>query len=281
MRSNGKILKNDHEDDLQLSKGYVLMLDVLGFREYVTRSGMSKFLVFWRNLKKEITSVCSDLDEGDEYSLASSDIMFLSDTIVVCFSNKMRTSTRPELLIVFVGYILERIFVSSFKQGVFFRGAVSFGDFFCDSESNIAMGAAISEAYEWHESTEWIGTILAPSAKYALEMALLTKPIGGIFEQSIERDFIMYRPPFKGDIDFETFVFKWVYKVGDIFLDGLELTSIMEVLSSRSYPTKVIQKYENTLKFIRLILDIDIDRFRSEYIRKQVEMQNLSITDNS
>lgn len=276
-----KTVAGKQRDELIMSKGYVLMLDVLGFREFISQSGMSKFLEFWKNLKKEVTQACNDLEEGDEYSLASSDIMFLSDTIVVCFSSKKGTTIRPEMLILFVGYILERIFVSSFKQGVFFRGAISFGDFFCDSESNIAMGTAISEAYEWHESTEWIGTILAPSAKYALEMAILHRPVNGKFEQEISCNFILYRPPFKGNIDYETFVFKWVFKLGDIFLDGLELTSIMEVLSSLSYPMKVIQKYENTLKFVRFILDIDIDQFRSENTRKQIELQNMTVTNSS
>lgn len=281
MRSSENALNNKYMDDLQLSKGYVLMLDVLGFREYITKSGMSKFLEFWKKLKKDLVRTCRNLDNNDEFSLASFDIMFLSDTIVICFSSKRGATIRPEKLIVFVGLILEGIFVSSFKQGVFFRGAISFGDFFCDSKNNIAMGTAISEAYEWHESTEWIGTILTPSAKYALERIIMLNPIGGYLDKEIRNNFILYNPPFKENLDFETYVFKWIDKVGNIVSDGLELSSILEVLSNLSYPVKVTQKYENTVKFIRYILDIDMDSFQSENTRMQIEFQSLSSTDNS
>lgn len=281
MRNTRNTQTIKHESDLPLSKGYVLMLDVLGFREYITRTGMSKFLDFWMKLKSDVMRTCSNLDDNDEYSLAKFDIMFLSDTIVICLSSKQGATIRPEKLIGFVAVILESIFISSFKQGVFFRGAISFGDFFCDSKNNIAMGAAITEAYEWHESTEWIGIILAPSAKYTIERIIMLAPIGGYLDKEIKNSFILYKPPFKNNLTFETFVFKWIDEIGDIVSDGLELSSILEVLSDLSYPVSVIRKYENTMIFIGHILNIDMEKFRSENTRMQMDFHKLSTTDNS
>lgn len=51
------------------------------------------------------------------------------------------------------------------KHKVYFRGALSFGQFLFSQSERIVLGQALIEAYELYESTDWIGVILTPSAE--------------------------------------------------------------------------------------------------------------------
>lgn len=44
------------------------------------------------------------------------------------------------------------------------RGAISYDDFYADSENNVFFGKALIEAYSYGENQDWIGFILCPSA---------------------------------------------------------------------------------------------------------------------
>lgn len=281
MGNTSKTIDGGQGEGFTVSKGYVIMLDVLGFREYISKVGMSRFLDFWKELKVKVSHTCDLLENKVDIPLARFATIFMSDTIVICVSSREDLNVLPEKLFPFVSLLLDDVFMFSFKQSIFFRGAISFGNIFCDMQESIAMGDALDEAYEWHESTDWIGVITTPSAKYALDRLFIKEPIGGFFEKEISDNFIQYLPPYKSNINFETYAYKWVKKSDDIISDGIQLSQILKLLSNLKYTISITKKYENTIDFIRHILDFDVNEYRIENTRIHNEMQKLSITDNS
>lgn len=49
------------------------------------------------------------------------------------------------------------------EQELPLRGAISYGQY--SIKDNIMLGYVVDEAASWHESTDWIGVILTPSAQ--------------------------------------------------------------------------------------------------------------------
>lgn len=263
--------------------GYVMMLDVLGFKEYVSKQTNHDFFSIWKALKKDVTRSKEILEKGDpKYEdIWHLDVLCLSDTLVLCLSciqaNKKLTEASLGHFIV----IIESFFMHSFKQGVFFRGAISFGDFICDTKNNIAMGNAIDEAYEWHNSTDWIGIILTPSAKFALDKVKMHLPLGCLLEKNLSSRFVEYDVPFKSPICFKTFAFVWFNIPDDIISKGLILSNILDVFSGLTYSKSIISKYINTLAFVEKQLCLDIMEYKTENTRIINGMKALANHDNS
>lgn len=59
------------------------------------------------------------------------------------------------------------ILAEALKREIPLRGAISFGHY--DNNGNVMLGPAVDEAAAWHESTDWIGVILTPSAQLLLK----------------------------------------------------------------------------------------------------------------
>jgi len=151
----------------RVKKGYVMMFDVLGFKEFVSKRKDVDFFEIWSQIRKSLIEKKVELEE--QSSLLDIDVLCLSDTLIVCMSFKNKTKLDPRLLLGLLPKLIDTFFHFRFMEGIFFRGAISFGEYRCDMLNNIAMGNAIDEAYEWHELTDWIGVILSPSAEFAYE----------------------------------------------------------------------------------------------------------------
>jgi hypothetical protein len=81
------------------------------------------------------------------------------------------------------------------------RGAISFGDFHANPADEIYVGRALVEAYEWAESQDWIGVVVAPSLAMdvrALEVA--SRSIEWATDRGVALahwDFVSWDVPFK------------------------------------------------------------------------------------
>ncbi len=228
--------------------GYVLMLDMLGFKER-TADIKSDFIDCWRALKKDIQRTAREMKYGYDIHINT---LFLSDTIIICFSLKKNDHCDLNTLLLSIPELIQSFFLKYMeKSGIFFRGALSFGKFIFLSKENIVMGPALNEAAEWYESTDWIGIILTPSAECKLRL-IKTELYESI---AMYDDFVEYKIPLKpGFPNISRFSIMWIgrheYRSGDNDVLG----RVLRTFASISHSPKYSSKYINTIRYIEDIL---------------------------
>jgi hypothetical protein len=133
------------------------------------------------------------------------------------------------------------------------RGSISCSSFYADGENNLFFGKALIEAYEYGEAQDWIGFILCPSAKKQLEV--LGRPAERLSHYAYtnipfnkrESELIHYLPA--------CILGQWVSP--NPCIDSLIK------MRDRATDDRIIQKYENTIRFIesnKRNLSLGVDR---------------------
>lgn len=238
--------------------GYVMMLDVLGFRDFISKDLGSDFFAIWESIQKSLY----DKKEAIEKRLSNQviiDILCLSDTLIVCvsLSNQLDNANIDDrVLIVILPELINSFFQKQLNNKVFFRGAISYGEFTFSSEQTIVMGSALDEASEWYEAVDWIGIILTPSAEYAVEMFLSRLDTEAENKNSILTNFHAYpKIPFKEGIPpVCKYAFCWIDPNMDIDKSRANWVLILKIFSELKHSRSFAMKYKNTLDFIHWIL---------------------------
>lgn len=238
--------------------GYVMMLDVLGFRDFVSKDIGNDFFTIWENIQQSLY----DRKEAIEKRLENQviiDILCLSDTLIVCVS----LSSQPDnanvddrVLIVILPELINSFFQTQLKNKVFFRGAISYGEFSFSTKQTIVMGSALDEVSDWYESVDWIGIILAPSAGYAVDMFLSRNDLDADNRRAIETNFHKYpKIPFKEGIpQVCEYAFCWVDPTMDLSKSKANWILILRIFSELKHSRSFAMKYKNALDFIHWIL---------------------------
>lgn len=148
---------------ISIQKGAVTFLDVLGWKGIWEREKDAVDVL--HGLIKEITQNSIDVtniigsEEGAERGITTK-VLSISDTIAIF------TFGDPFHAIKIHAEICRLAIPESIKRKLPLRGAICYGE--CSFRGNIMVGPAVDEAASWHESTDWIGVILTPSAKFQL-----------------------------------------------------------------------------------------------------------------
>lgn len=121
------------------------------------------------------------------------------------------------------------------------RGSISCGSLYVDRENDLFFGKALVEAYEYGEAQDWIGFILCPSAE--MQLNGLGHPAQGIVDYAYT------------NIPFNKRGSKLENNLPACVLGqwhGPENPCIESLIQMRDRATddRIIQKYENTIKFI-------------------------------
>lgn len=154
-------------------KGAVTFLDVLGWKGIwkenigednqnpITR--LSDFIELIRKEEKNFSAPYKHLliNESERGKDANVTVLSISDTIVFFTPGPAKETISIHAAL--CSWVLEE----ALKRKLPLRGAISYGEY--DYKDQIMIGPAVDEAASWHESTDWIGVILTPSAKFALE----------------------------------------------------------------------------------------------------------------
>jgi len=238
--------------------GYVMMLDVLGFRDFVSKDIGNDFFAIWESIQKSLY----DKKEVIENRLRNQviiDILCLSDTLIVCvsLSNKpINANIDDRELIVILPELINSFFQTQLNNKVFFRGAISYGEFSFSSEQTIVMGSALDEASDWYEAVDWIGIILTPSAEYAVEMFLSRKDIKPENKNAILTNFHEYpKIPFKDGVPpVCKYAFCWVDPCMGIDKSRDNWILILKIFSELKHSRSFAMKYKNALDFIHWLL---------------------------
>lgn len=94
-----KRTKDDIMENTHISKhGYVVMLDILGFREYIRKTSIEKFIKLWKKIQKQAEDSVKDIEKPSKLMFAES--YFISDTIVLCLYTKESDSPPQNRLLI-------------------------------------------------------------------------------------------------------------------------------------------------------------------------------------
>lgn len=167
------------------------------------------------------------------------EVLAFSDSIVLT----MERPASPEGLIGLLCDELSRIVLKALKDGILLRGAVSYGEFFLDSDSTVLLGPAAVDAHEWSEMAEWVGVLLTPTAYYAWSASSERSS----FESTV-REFDV---PLKDQKSVRTGAVDWAKDARGSKEELARLrTEVMRAFSLRPISQRDQPKYSNTLLFL-------------------------------
>ena len=163
-------------DKANEKQGVIAILDALGTQsvdkemreQYI--NDMDDLLNRIKHFKEDINRHKKNYPTSDTTQKLEQfeDIQFLrfQDTIVLCWSWKTKDDpdnlndfrTLPEIL----SLRLKNFFVLGLEKGIKFRGVVSKGEYYLDTENNRILGQAVYDAAKWYEKAKWMGIITTP-----------------------------------------------------------------------------------------------------------------------
>jgi len=129
-------------------KGYIALLDVLGFSELIARESR----------KRELEQYFRAIDQATN-KIERLEYVLFSDTIVV----SAPSGSCEDLLAILkaCSYAMHYLL----KEGLAVRGAVSYGSYYRSRSQKgvVIAGPAFLEAYHFEKAQNWVGIALAPS----------------------------------------------------------------------------------------------------------------------
>lgn len=218
-------VKHETLEETKYKVGAVTFLDVLGWKGiWQTNPDAIGQL---RNFIEEIKT-CAHI-ESERLSIQYEDlrgvdpvILSISDTVAI-FS----VGSAPGSLALHAA-ICKNALPESVSKHLPIRGATSYGEFSIDE--SIMLGQAVDEAASWHETCDWIGVHLAPSAYLKVERKL---PVG----------WIPYEPPYKNYKFGITGCVEWGYQKNHESIEK-------RFFEMGPHDPSVAHKYLNTLKYL-------------------------------
>jgi hypothetical protein len=158
-------MKSGLEPNIQEKQGAVTFLDVLGWKGIYERRQSSEAINLLSGLftliLHESKNITESIATSDELKGEETTVLSISDTIAIF------TAGNPYHTLKTHGLICQKAIPESVRRGIPVRGATSYGRF--STKDNIMIGPAVDESASWHESTDWIGVIMTPTAKFELQ----------------------------------------------------------------------------------------------------------------
>jgi len=215
--------------------GVVTFLDVLGWKGIWQRkqNAIDDLESLVSSLSKLSEKLSRGLSSASGIYATPTKVMIISDTIVIFTETALNNAIEA---IELHGHLCSDAIPSSIKKGIPLRGATSFGQTIISNNNSIYAGKAIDEAASWHESANWIGVFLSPSANF-------------IFDNPETKFWVKYDPPLKNNSTYNTQTVKWfdTNRPSDLLnikKDFLQLSPIVP---------EVVNKFTNTIQYINCI----------------------------
>jgi hypothetical protein len=148
------------EEEIAIKFGAVSFLDVLGMKGIWQQddTALEKLHGLIQETIRKSEEISRDYLHFEEFKGQEeiTKVISISDTIA------MFTPGDSEKTIEIQAKICSWLLGYALLQGIPLRGAISYGEYM--TKENIMLGYAVDEAASWHETTDWIGVILSPSA---------------------------------------------------------------------------------------------------------------------
>jgi hypothetical protein len=245
--------------------GVVVYLDALGIKDSSSEEtqqfihNKKKFLEdadkLWKKRKKQFTS---DL----QFHLPEPEIATFQDSIVICWSDKEEKSNFLPTYLSAGQWLIDTMPSACKDYHMFFRGAISVGDYYFDTEKNnvTVLGNAVSDAVRYEPLANWIGVIQTGACrkKYLDFLKREERKVNPKANDEINQEmlkyyaflFVPYHIPLKTNVDDAVsykkyFALSWPYHACKLGISFSELTSN----ASESVSPEIKPKYDNANDF--------------------------------
>jgi hypothetical protein len=242
---------------MDTNNGVVVFLDALGVSNFTideskkfieTRDIILKHVaIFWKMWDK-------DFKKDLKITLPKPEIATFQDSIVICWSKPKKNSLN---ILLAAGQWLNGMVNYAIGQRIFFRGAISVGDYiFYHSSSNVTViGPAVSDAYQFQGIADWIGVIQTDKCQeaYCSFIKADAKERGLKFNPHFyDYLFVKYPVPTREGRD-ERYVLSWPQLTCQIEHEypGKPLISPFLLEQSLSTHPDYKSKYNNSLLFLK------------------------------
>jgi hypothetical protein len=144
--------------------GFVAVLDALGASTY-SKDELERFLLARAQILSLVAKLAEEQIQIDPKHLKR---FVFNDTVILAYVPGVTYQAAWEFC-----HILRAIQSFFLERGIFFRGALSVGDFYkLDEDTNTVMGPVVTDAAAWYERADWIGIYATPYATIFLKSLL-------------------------------------------------------------------------------------------------------------
>ncbi len=250
---------------VEWKRGAVLVMDALGVKGSWARSSPDELVASWRKVivttEKAVEGVrlffserSSLLKFSEKSSLVKpgtsghlvGDCIFqaMSDTLVLVVQARLGEESLCVPL-EWLAVIARVVFTVALKEGIYFRGVMSCGEFYGSPGEKLFIGPAVDEAVEWYTRPNWIGVSTAPSAFFTAEQA---RPSGAPDPFSDEA-LVKWNVPMHSGEAVESWAINWTARgYGN---NPPDEKGLMALFAARPIGHDALAKYTNTLAFFR------------------------------
>ena len=194
----------------QYKRCFVGYLDILGFKNKCLKSDYPELLDYYLRILFKNIKTCCGMNKIRTFDSLPVKFAWVSDSILLYTDGNSADDFR------IISNIIAGFMMGNLKKGPFpIRGALSEGDFYCDSKRSIYFGKAMIEAIACEKKQNWAGVTLTPSC---VSCAKLKGNLSGIRKISIDRGInsplleisgpllIEYEVPVKGEASGKRYV---------------------------------------------------------------------------
>jgi hypothetical protein len=240
-------------------KGFVTLIDILGFKDFVFKDG---------NLI-ELFNYYDSLLKND--SKCNVDYLVFSDTIILYTTKDNDESFRE------IAWKSSNLLFSLLKRNIPVRGCLSYGDIllYKNERGTILAGNCIIDAYQFEEKLNWVGIVISPLLlKKYNDFLTIIKKINDEDVSNFFPNFIVQynKIPLYNDNKIETLFDGYVIFPSANSLSANDYDELLLILfwNKLTAPDQKSQKkYDNTIEFIRELILNKVSDFSSK-IKKEL-----------
>lgn len=241
-----------------MNNGAIAFLDILGFKGIWQRESPEKVLSIMKDVVNRVEQTYKKPPPEENWPEAEGpDITILSDTIAIGFR-----SEHPACLVL-IANVIYQLFHFFLESKLFFRGAVGYGQY--TQRDNIFIGPIIDDVANWYEAINWIGVVSTPITNYYIDRLKIDPLKVSSFSVPC---YSKYSVPGKNGLIHNLNCLNWPAYLQACFNvlpkagEKSEARQLIERIYTEQYPfsANVLEKYENTLKFI----DVSINRMKEQ-----------------
>jgi hypothetical protein len=234
--------------------GVVAILDALGassFGEQEIKAFIDSQETILQSLNEKADSIW-----GEHLGREMVATFTFNDTIVIALTLDRFPAIR-DVARFFI--LLRKFFTVSMENGILFRGAVSIGKFYSDTDRNLRMGEAVTDAAAWYEKANWSGIHATPRASMIIDR-LIEEEQNEDEKKELASVIIDYEVPMKDRSRPRLKASNWpksyfVQSLSPCAPGQSRRGRFLELLNSHAVPLGTEEKYFNTLAFYDVVVE--------------------------
>lgn len=194
---------------IQTQFGIVALIDALGVSSYSiedSKTFLSKKQLLLNFIETHKGILNSKHKDKRLTKLNKPNVFTFGDTII--FLWELEKKDEYHFATVIVADWLRPFIYLGLKRNLYFRGAISIGEYVHDNKTTV-IGPAIADAASWYEQSEWFGIAATPSFNFYLER--VEKVIDKVDNIDFFKSYVKYPVQCKGGI-YNLFSISWPFE---------------------------------------------------------------------